>query len=162
MDNEIYGLTKGQPSPTSPIGMEKKSAPYGSIESPLNPILMTLSYNASFVARGFSAKPRELVELIKMAIMHKGFSFLQILSPCVTFNDTYEHFKQVTLPLPADHDVTDRAKAMALALDEHNIYLGVFYNVERPSFVTNVRAVQAKAAAASPFDLQKLIARYKT
>lgn len=162
MDNEIYGLTKGQPSPTSPMGMEKKAAPYGSIESPLNPILMTLSYNASFVARGFSARPKEVVELIKMALMHKGFSFLQILSPCVTFNDTYEHFKQVTLPLPSDHDVTDRSRAMTLALDEQNIYLGVFYNVERPSYVTNVRAVQAKAAAASPFDLQKLIGRYKT
>jgi 2-oxoglutarate ferredoxin oxidoreductase subunit beta len=162
MDNEIYGLTKGQPSPTSPLGMEKKASPYGTIEAPLNPILMALAYNASFVARGFSARPKELVELIKMAVTHKGFAFLQVISPCVTFNDTYEHFKQITTPLPANHDVTDRSRAMTLALDEQNMYLGVFYRVERPSYVASVRAVQGKAAAASAFDIDRLISRYRT
>lgn len=162
MDNEIYGLTKGQPSPTSPLGMEKKASPYGTIEAPLNPILMALAYNASFVARGFSARPKELIELIKMAVTHKGFAFLQIISPCVTFNDTYEHFKQITTPLPSNHDVTDRSRAMALALDEENMYLGVFYRVERPSYVASVRAVQGRAAAASAFDIDRLISRYRT
>lgn len=162
MDNEIYGLTKGQPSPTSPIGMEKKASPYGTIEAPLNPILMALAYNASFVARGFSARPKEVTELIKMALTHKGFAFLQIISPCVTFNDTYEHFKQITLPLPANHNVTDRSRAMALALDEQNMYLGVFYRVERPSYVQGVRMVQGKASGGSEFDLTKLIGRYRT
>jgi 2-oxoglutarate ferredoxin oxidoreductase subunit beta len=162
MDNEIYGLTKGQPSPTSPLAMEKKAAPYGTIEAPLNPILMALAYNASFVARGFSARPKEVVELIKMALLHKGFAFLQIISPCVTFNDTYEHFKQITTPLPLDHDVTNRSKAMALALDEQNMYLGVFYRVERPGYVAGVQAVRDRAAAGSAFDLGKLIGRYRT
>ena len=162
MDNEIYGLTKGQPSPTSPLGMEKKASPYGSIDAPLNPILMALAYNASFVARGFSARPRDVTELIKMALMHKGFAFLQIISPCVTFNDTYEHFKQITLPLPADHDTTDRSRAMALALDEQNMYLGVFYRVERPSYAASLQAVRTKAKSASEFDMDKLINRYRT
>jgi 2-oxoglutarate ferredoxin oxidoreductase subunit beta len=97
-----------------------------------------------------------------MGLMHKGFAFLQIYSPCVTFNDTYEHFKQVCVPLPATHDVTNRSQAMALALDEHNLYTGVFYNVERPSYVTSVRAVRSKAAGSAEFDLDKLIARYRT
>lgn len=162
MDNEIYGLTKGQPSPTSPLAMERKAAPYGTIESPLNPVLMALAYNASFVARGFSARPKEVVDLMKMALTHKGFAFLQILSPCVTFNDTYEHFKRVCLPLPGDHDATDRARAMTLALDEQNLYLGVFYNVERPSYAEGVRAVRSKADAGASFSLDRLINRYRT
>jgi 2-oxoglutarate/2-oxoacid ferredoxin oxidoreductase subunit beta len=162
MDNEIYGLTKGQPSPTSPLGMERKASPYGSIDAPLNPVLMALAYNASFVARGFSARPKEVIDLIKMALMHEGFAFLQIISPCVTFNDTYEHFKQVTLPLPADHNVTDRSRAMALALDEQNMYLGVFYRVERPGYVASLQAVRAKSSGGVPFDMNKLIGRYRT
>jgi len=162
MDNEIYGLTKGQPSPTSPLAMERKASPYGTIEAPLNPILMALAYNASFVARGFSARPKEVVELMKMALTHKGFAFLQILSPCVTFNDTYEHFKRICLPLPADHNTTDRTRAMALALDDENMYVGVFYKSERPSYVQGVQAVRAKADSAARFDLQRLIGRYKT
>lgn len=162
MDNEIYGLTKGQPSPTSPIGMERKASPYGSIESPLNPILMALAYNASFVARGFSAKPRELTELIKMALLHKGFSFVQIYSPCVTFYDTYEHFKRVTAPLPANHDPQDRGRAMQLALDDQTLYLGVFYKADRPSYSASVGGVRTKAAGAATFNLDQLISRYRT
>src|SRR5512135_2592961 len=116
MDNEIYGLTKGQPSPTSPMGMEKKASPYGTVDSPIDPIQMALAYNASFVARGFSSKPKEVTELIKAAMTHKGFSFVQVLSPCVTFYDTYDHFKQITAPMPEGHDPSDRGKAMTLAM----------------------------------------------
>jgi 2-oxoglutarate/2-oxoacid ferredoxin oxidoreductase subunit beta len=162
MDNEIYGLTKGQPSPTSPLGMEKKASPYGTIDAPLNPILMALAYNASFVARGFSSRPKEVTELMKTALLHKGFAFLQVISPCVTFNDTYDHFKQIATPLPADHDTTDRSKAMTLALDEQNMYLGVFYKVERPSYATSLRDVRTKATGSSQFDLDRLISRYRT
>jgi 2-oxoglutarate/2-oxoacid ferredoxin oxidoreductase subunit beta len=162
MDNEIYGLTKGQPSPTSPLGMEKKASPYGTIDAPLNPILMALAYNASFVARGFSSRPKEVTELMKMALLHKGFAFVQVISPCVTFNDTYDHFKQIAAPLPADHDATDRSKAMELALDEQHMYLGVFYKVERPSYAAGLRDVRSKATGSSQFDLDRLISRYRT
>ncbi len=162
MDNQIYGLTKGQPSPTSPLGMERKASPYGTIDAPLNPILMALAYNASFVARGFSARPKEIIDLIKMGLTHKGFAFMQIISPCVTFNDTYEHFKQVTLPLPADHDPKDRQRAMALALDEKNLYLGVFYNSERPGYASSMQEVRNKSTAVAGFDMDKLIGRYRT
>jgi len=160
MDNEIYGLTKGQPSPTSPHGIERKASPYGSAEYPINPILMALAYGASFVARGFSSRPRDVTELIKQGITHKGFAFIQVYSPCVTFYDTYDHFKEVTADLPADHDPTDKLAAMRLAMDE-KLYLGVFYREDRPSFVENLSGVREKASA-RPFDLEQLINRYRS
>jgi len=84
MDNQIYGLTTGQTSPTSRLGMKTKSMPFGSIESPLNPISLALAAGATFVARGFSADQKHLTELIKQGIEHKGFSFIDVFSPCVT------------------------------------------------------------------------------
>jgi 2-oxoglutarate/2-oxoacid ferredoxin oxidoreductase subunit beta len=160
MDNEIYGLTKGQPSPTSPIGMERKASPYGSIESPINPILMALAYDASFVARGFSSKPKEVTELIKQGITHRGFSFLQIYSPCVTFYDTYKHFREVTAPLPADHDPSDKLAAIKLAMSEETLYLGVFYNKERPTLDEQVAS--KRELAGSNFSMDKLVNSYRS
>ena len=95
MDNQIYGLTTGQTSPTSRLGMKTKSAPYGNIESPINPITMALAAGATFVARGFSGEQKHLAELIKQAIQHKGFSFLDVFSPCVTYNkdNTFQWFR---------------------------------------------------------------------
>jgi 2-oxoglutarate ferredoxin oxidoreductase subunit beta len=160
MDNEIYGLTKGQPSPTSPLGMERKASPYGSVESPINPVLMALAYDASFVARGFSSRPKEVTELIKQGITHKGFAFIQIFSPCVTFYDTYKHFREVTAPLPADHDPTDKLAAIRLAMSEEPLYLGVFYKKERPTLdelVTSKRKL-----AGDSFSLEKLVNSFRS
>lgn len=159
MDNEIYGLTKGQPSPTSPTGMEKKASPYGTIDSPIDPIQMALAYNASFVARGFSSKPKELVDLIKVAITHKGFSFLQVLSPCVTFYDTYDHFKKITKPIPADHDPSDRAKAMQLAMVQDTMHLGIFYQNPRLSYDEGMQAIREKQAKAN-YGVEQIMNRY--
>ncbi|MGA7159340.1 MAG: 2-oxoacid:ferredoxin oxidoreductase subunit beta [Acidobacteriaceae bacterium] len=86
MDNQIYGLTTGQTSPTSRLGAKTKTTPYGNVERPVNPIALALAAGATFVARGFSADQKHLTELIKLAIQHKGFSFLDIFSPCVTYN----------------------------------------------------------------------------
>jgi 2-oxoglutarate ferredoxin oxidoreductase subunit beta len=144
MDNEIYGLTKGQPSPTSVLGMVKKAAPYGLIEQPINPLAMVLVYGATFVARGFSARPQQTTELLKQAIKHRGFSFIQVLSPCVTYNDTYAHFKGITTDLPADHDPANRVKAMELAMDQQHLYLGVFYKEERPTYDDLLKEVRAR------------------
>ncbi len=159
MDNEIYGLTKGQPSPTSPVGMERKASPYGTVDQPLDPIQMALAYNASFVARGFSSKPKETVELIKQAITHKGFSFVQILSPCVTFYDTYDHFKKLTQPLPANHDPSDRVKAMQLAMVQDAMYLGIFYQQPRSTYDENYRAIRDRAAK-SGYGVEQIMSRY--
>lgn len=95
MDNQIYGLTTGQTSPTSRIGMKTKSMPFGNIEAPINPISMALAAGATFVARGYSADQKHLTELIKRGIQHMGFSFLDVFSPCVTYNhdNTYQWFK---------------------------------------------------------------------
>jgi len=95
MDNQIYGLTTGQTSPTSRLGMKTKSMPYGSVESPVNPIAIALAAGATFVARGFSADQKHLTEMIKRGIEHRGFSFIDVFSPCVTYNhdNTFQWFR---------------------------------------------------------------------
>jgi len=160
MDNEIYGLTKGQPSPTSPHGMEKKASPYGSPDYPINPILMAISYGATFVARGFSGRPKEVTELMKQGILHKGFALLQIYSPCVTFNDTFDHFRQTTTPLPGDHDPTNKMMAIERAMSLDPLYLGVFYKEERPTYDQIMAELRVKSG--SQFSIEKLIAKYRT
>ena len=94
MDNEIYGLTKGQTSPTSPVGHITKSTPLGNQASPLHPLAIVLSSGATFVARGFSSQPKHLAELIRMGIEHKCFALIQAISPCVSFYDTYKLYKE--------------------------------------------------------------------
>src|ERR1700674_6130704 len=114
MDNETYGLTKGQTSPTSPTGHVTKSTPYGLLASQFNPISTALSLNVSFVARGFSSRPKELAALIEQGIQHKGFSFIHVLSPCPTFFNTMDAWKGTGTPMPADHDSHNRFKAVEL------------------------------------------------
>ena len=160
MDNEIYGLTKGQPSPTSPHGMEKKASPYGSPDYPINPILMAISYGATFVARGFSGRPKEVTELMKQGILHKGFALLQIYSPCVTFNDTFDHFRQTTTHLPDDHDPANKMMAIERAMSLDPLYLGVFYKEERPTY--DQIMIELREKSGSQFSIEKLIAKYRT
>src|SRR2546428_281496 len=95
MDNQIYGLTTGQTSPTSRVGMKTKSMPFGNIEAPVNPISLALAAGATYVARGYSAEQKHLPELIKQGIRHKGVSLLDVFSPCVTYNhdNTYQWFR---------------------------------------------------------------------
>jgi 2-oxoglutarate ferredoxin oxidoreductase subunit beta len=160
MDNEIYGLTKGQPSPTSPHGMEKKASPYGSPDFPINPILMAIAYGATFVARGFSGRPKEVTELMKQGILHKGFALLQIYSPCVTFNDTFDYFRQTTANLPADHDPTNRMMAIERAMSLDPLYLGVFYKEDRPTYDQHMQELRDRSGG--QFSLEKLIGKYHT
>lgn len=143
LDNSIYGLTKGQSSPTTPLEQITSSAPYGVKEPPLDPILMTLSHHASFVARGFTAYAQDLSKLIQMGISHKGFSFLQILSPCPTFNKdvTFDHYKNSLLPIPSDYDSMNREKAIQLVLSGgQKLYYGLFYKHLRPVQQENLQA----------------------
>lgn len=135
MDNNIYGMTKGQPSPTSPQQMKRKASPYGAQERPLNPMMMALSYETSFVARAFSGKLREMAAIFKAAISHPGFSFVQVLSPCITFHNTYDHYREITQPMPETHNLEDLSAAMQLAMDEATQYIGIFYQEKtRPSY----------------------------
>lgn len=136
MDNEIYGLTKGQTSPTSHPGTITKASPYGSVEMPIEPCSLLLSYGATFVARGFSSNPKEIAQMVERGIRHNGFSFIQVLSPCVTFNKPigYDYFGSRVAPLPADHRTDDLYGALRLAADPEKLYLGVFREVDRPSY----------------------------
>jgi len=157
MDNEIYGLTKGQTSPTSPTGHVTKSTPYGLMASQFNPMATALSLNVSFVARGYSAKPKELAALIEQGVEHKGFSFIHVLSPCPTFYKTFDAWDAATTPIPVEHDTTDRSKAMLLAMETEQLFLGLFYRTERP---TMDQAARQLTQQAKPFDIGQYMQRY--
>ena len=157
MDNETYGLTKGQTSPTSPHGHVTKSTPYGLLASQFNPIATALTLNVSFVARGYSAKPKELAALIEKGMLHRGFSFIHALSPCPTFYNTFDAWDASVTPLPADHDPQDRIKALTLAMDTERQYMGIFYEEERP---TMDQAAQQLAQQGKEFDIDKYMSRY--
>ncbi len=157
MDNEIYGLTKGQTSPTSPHGHVTKSTPYGLLASQFNPVSTVLSLNVSFVARGYSAKPKELAALIEQGILHKGFSFIHVLSPCPTFYHTFDAWDAAVTPIATDHNTSDRAKAVTLAMDTDKQYIGLFYKEERATMDESFHQLSRQA---KEFDVEKYITRY--
>lgn len=136
MNNQIYGLTIGQASPTSMLGMTTKSTPFGNIEAPLNPIAMAIVAGATYVARGFSGNPRQLTDLMYNGMQHRGFALIDVFSPCITFNrdNTSAFFKERVLELE-NHDPSDKAAALEQAVkwgDE--IPIGLFYqDTSRPA-----------------------------
>ena len=149
-DNGIYGLTKGQTSPTSAKGFRTTTSPYDNLDQPLNPLLMVLSYGASWVGQAYAGRPQQLEALIKQAIAHRGFSYLHILSPCVTFDKTtrtYDHLGDLVRDLPAGHDTADLAAAMAQAMNTDRPSLGVFYQNDRPTLADNFDEIVARATA---------------
>ncbi len=147
MDNEIYGLTTGQASPTSSFGHKTKSTPFGVIEKPINPITLLIASGASYVARGFSGEPPHLAELIKNGITHKGFSVIDVESPCVTFNkvNTFEWARKVVYKLEG-HDPKDISKAMEKAfefeIDPSKLSIGLLYESDRPAYEDLERALK--------------------
>jgi len=157
MDNETYGLTKGQTSPTSPPGHVTKSTPYGLLASQFNPIATALTLNVSFVARGYSAKPKELAALIEKGMQHKGFSFIHALSPCPTFYNTFDAWDASVTPIAANHDTSDRIKALGLALDPEKQFMGIFYEEKRP---TMDEAAHQLSQQAKEFDIEAYMSRY--
>ena len=160
MDNSIYGLTKGQFSPTSPLGLEAGSTPYGSTEEPLNPLALTIAYGASFVARGYSGKPKELTDLIVRAMTHKGFAFIDVISPCITFYNTYKTIPQQIAPVPQGHDASNQVDAFKLSHDTSRMYLGVFYEAARPTYEERLLANVKKAAASGVPRLDEIMAEF--
>ena len=146
MDTEIYGLTKGQASPTSLYEQKAPSTPFGNPEDPLNPLALGIAAGASFVARGASFNTKALTELITQAIEHKGFSYIDALSPCTTFNNTQESWKESVRDVAPDHDVTNREQAFELAL-KGGFTLGILYRQERLSQSQRYRNILDKAKA---------------
>ncbi|MEJ5230446.1 MAG: thiamine pyrophosphate-dependent enzyme [Pseudothermotoga sp.] len=134
-NNMVYGLTKGQASPTSQRGFVTPVQVSGAISEPFNPIAVALSLKCSFVARAFCGDLQETKEIIKRAVLHKGFSLVDIFQPCVTFNkiNTYKWFKENTYYMK-DHDEKDLSKAFERAMESSPLPLGVFYADERPTF----------------------------
>ncbi len=138
MDNQIYGLTTGQASPTSMMGQKTKSTPAGVIENPIEPMALALASGATYVARGFSGDVKHMAELIANGIAHKGFAFVDALSPCVTYNkiNTFDFFRQRVYKLETSgHDPKDIGAAWQKALEwGDRIPIGLFYTAERPTY----------------------------
>lgn len=156
MDNGIYGMTKGQTSPTTGGDHETKSTPYGIIEEAINPVKLALSYEVSFIARGFSSNVKQCVDLIVQAIQHPGFSFVQILSPCVTFvgKDQFDIIRDLAVDLPAEYDPASLDQAWQVSNEIGKISLGVIYRKQAQTYQERLlRLTQlAKQEGGADFD----------
>ncbi len=136
MDNEVYGLTKKQTSPTSPIGFKSKTDPWGSQIPPLNPIKKLIAAGATFVARSVASSPNHLMSMMEQGMDHNGFAVIECLSECVqfypgAFDDTHPRRGGKFSEVPADHDIGDDAAAYRLAEADPPGYFGVFYREEK-------------------------------
>ena len=157
MNNQIYGLTTGQISPTSDMGMKTKSTPFGSVELPVNPITSAIMNGATFVARGYSGDVRHLTGLMKQAIQHSGFALVDVFSPCVTFNHDNSHafFKDRIKRLEdEEHDTRDWQAACekAIAFGE-TIYTGLFFQKEAPTLDGSEPVLDEQPLAHKPLGL---------
>lgn len=150
-DNMVYGLTKGQASPTSSSGYVTKMQPYGVKDEAFNPISTAIAGNISFVARAFCQDIEQTKELMKQAITHKGFSLLDIFQPCVTFNkvNTYQWFKQNTYYMEGEFD---KLKGFEKSIELEKLPLGVFFKTDRPTFEDDLPSPLYK----NDFDEEKL------
>lgn len=135
-NNQVFALTTGQFTPTTPEGFKTKTSPEGSIEKPLNPLALMLASGATFVARGFTGNVGHLKNLMKEAIMHKGFAIIDVLQPCVTFNNVLQFYRERVYDLnETGHDVKDFDTALSKAYEwGDKIPIGIFYKTERKTF----------------------------
>ena len=147
MNNQIYGLTTGQASPTTMKEMRTKSTPRGNVELPINPIALALVSGATYVARGFSGEPNHMADLIAHGIQHKGFALIDVFSPCVTYNklNTYPWFKKRVYKLEDDpgYDPANGRVALEKSFEwGERIPLGLFYKDEQPTYEDSEPALQ--------------------
>ncbi len=160
MDNGIYGLTKGQSSPTSRREMKAYITPYGGVEEPLNPILYMLTYGATYVAQAFAGNPKMCAALIKGAIEHKGFAYVNIFSQCPTFNkmDTAKFYRALVEDVPEDHDTSDMEAAMHLARRPGGkAPVGLLYQEDRQTLDEAMAALVEMVGGSADYDLKKII-----
>ena len=154
-DNMVYGLTKGQASPTSEFGFKTPVQTDGVISEPVNPLALAISMGASFVARVFCGDTKKTADIIKKAIQHSGYALVDIFQPCVTFNkvNTFKWFKEHTYDLE-DHDSHDRNQALIRAMEKEKLPLGIFYqNEDKKSFEQQLSVHENKK---TPFILREL------
>jgi len=155
-DNQIYGLTKGQPSPTSMEGIIAKTQPFGVFSGQLNPVALAVTLDCSFVARGFAGDIEHLKMLMKEAILHKGFALLDILQPCVTFNkiNTYEWYKKRVYHIESEYSPGDRTEAFKRALEwGDRIPTGIIYKNNRPVLEERIPVLKDNPLVKQPIDL---------
>lgn len=158
MDNQIYGLTKGQTSPRSEMGFKTKSTPNGSIEAAISPMEMALTVGAGFVAQTVSSDLKGMTAVIEAGIKHKGFSLINVYSPCVTYNkiNTYDWFKQNLTSLNdiEGYDSSNRGQAMQTLMEHNGLVTGIIYqNTERPSYEELIKGYKEEALVKQDLNL---------
>ena len=159
-NNQVYGLTKGQASPTSETGFITKAQPEGVVSDPFNPVAVAVTMRAGFVARGFSGLEDHLSGLIRQAIAHRGFSLIDILQPCVSFNkvNTFNWYKKRCRELPSHYDPRDREAALKVAEEwGETIPVWIIYHNDRPPFEDHFPVLKEGPLVGRPVD-QNLLA----
>lgn len=158
-NNQVYGLTKGQASPTSDEGFTTKAQPEGVALAPFNPLAVAIALHAGFVGRGYVGLEDDLVQLLVQAINHRGFSLVDILQPCVSFNrvNTYQWYKDRCKPLPSSYDPTDWEAAIRLSQQwGDEIPVGVIYRNNRPPFEDHLPALKKGPLVTQTVDRARL------
>jgi 2-oxoglutarate/2-oxoacid ferredoxin oxidoreductase subunit beta len=147
MDNEIYGLTKGQAGPTTPSGDKTKSTTYGNPDPSIDPCALAIALGASWVARAFSGDVKGTTDFMTQAIKHHGFAFLNIISPCVTWrgDDQHKELRAKMRAIPTDHDVTSRDASLRFCDEDGQLSVGVLYNVDRPTLLDELVDIERRA-----------------
>ena len=165
-DNQVYGLTKGQGSPTTAMGQVTTLQKDGMKSMPINPVLLALSLGATFVARAYSQNIDQLKDLIKAGLNHKGYAMIDIFQPCVSFNkvNTYQWYSANTKPLPDDYDPSNLALAIEYAQKEApDLPLGILYQVEKPHFMERQTHLEKPIIEyeRKPQDIQRLLENHR-
>ena len=159
-NNQIYGLTKGQASPTSEIGLKTKTTPQGVILKPFNPIALAISLGATFVARGYSARISHLTKLIEAGIKHKGFSLIDVLQPCVSFNrlNTYEWYNKRVYDVGTEPDFNpeDVVASYSKSLEwGERIPIGIIHKSKRPSYTEQISVLRKGSLVKRRYRIKK-------
>ena len=160
MDNGVYGLTKGQSSPTTEFGQVTNSTPHGKIEAQMFPLKLYMTMGVSYIGSHYSSKPRQLAAMIEEAMDHRGFSIVHVQSPCTTYNDTYDLLKGnrrkgipgIAWDIPDDHDPTSQQAAVDL-LERPGIPLGLVYKKDHPSLDDRLTEVRKSVGEKTVEDL---------
>ncbi len=162
-NNAIYGMTKGQFSPTTTLFSSTKTSPFGLPGDAINPSALAIIYGATFVARGFSVRKEHLKDLIIQGIQHPGFSFIEILTSCSSFNTMDMNVARIIKALdfvPSDHNTEDAMAALRLAGDETKIHLGVLRRIRRPSLEDRFQEIEEKAKRGKSASIDSLVRQF--
>jgi 2-oxoglutarate ferredoxin oxidoreductase subunit beta len=163
-DNQVYGLTKGQAAPTTPLGQKTTLQIEGVRVDPMNPVTLAIAMGCSFVARASAGDPNYLKEILKAAMIHRGYALIDVLQPCITFNkvNTYQWFKDRVYTVADTYDPYDKVAAFAESLKwgDDGIPLGILYKEEKPAYYDRLDHIKTDHLAAverKPTDIQPLL-----